>query len=300
MGRVIRTLVCGYGSWGARLADRILEHDKYFLAGIVDPSATRRAIATMMNIEAYASLEDAIDAEKPELVIVATPISESVEACVTSATRYAHVIAAKPCATTTSGADRVLRVFAEKDRRLIVDYTLLVAPKWQLAKERVAKLGCVQHVFATRTTSLDRSSQDVLTDLCVHDLSLLVDLDDATEWSVASTMRDSVSASVALSSSTGAFAKVVAARSVGPQSRMIRIICDEGAVTWDQTRDTLVTHTQTGVPEYVAPDQTDLITRRLDDAYDQIRDRRVVSTRVFETVTRLLEDAETETARAAA
>jgi len=300
---VIRTLVTGFGAWGSVLAQRARQHDDYFVCGVVDPDSAKRRIASKMGFESYADLEVAIDQEKPELVIVATPISEAAQASVTSSTRYAHVMVAKPGATTRADADRMIRVADAKDRRLILDYTLLVSPKWQIVCDSLRSLGRVEHVSAMRSTRRDRSTASVLSDLSVHDLALLVSLEPLRGWTLMRS-RESLElgwGSVELVSDASASATLQARRD-DSMTRVLRVSCEHGSIVWNQTNDTVIVDwNEPALTEYHGPEPAiDLVSRRLDATRWWI-EQGIDNRNVFRCVTGLLEDAHTkkETARAA-
>jgi predicted dehydrogenase len=297
VGRVISTLVTGYGYWGQIITERLLAHPDYFVTGIHDPNLEARRFAQARNLHTYRTLEDAINRESPELVCVCTPASVAAEASVYSSTRYAHVLAAKPAATTRQGAERMINAAARRDRKLVVDYTVTAAPKWQRIKQLLPTLGEIRRVDCVRTTPLGRSSVDVLEDLAPHDLSLIVDAMPSAEWRVTSSRGDAGSRELHLAAEE--CAAVVVVRRGGEPERMIRFVGVDGALTWDQSRDSLICATSSSTV-VLGADAVDSVTARLWLLARVIRGGEDDNRRVFRQVSSLVEDArESEVADAA-
>ena len=291
MGRVvIRTVVTGFGYWGKIITSRLLEHPHYFVSGVHDPSLAERETARRVaNLHTYRTLEDAINREMPDLVCVCTPIAATPSASAYASTRYAHVLAAKPGATSVDTAQRMLRAADAKHVRLVVDYTLTAAPRWLQIKQLVPSLGEVRRIDAVRTTPARRASSDVLDDLVVHDLSLLVDLDEDAQWRVVSSVGDAGERSMVLEAG-GVEAYVSAERRGAGVEREFRIIGSKGALTWDQATDSLVCTTDSGM---VTPhrEAIDAVTARLWMLSRVLCGEAPDNRRVFLEVTRLVEDA---------
>ena len=286
---MIRTLITGYGYWGKILTKHLVGHDGFFVAGVHDPSPMVRMGAMRANLHAYRTLEDAIDATRPDLVVVATPIKHSMQASVTASTRYAHVMAAKPAATSLQAADVMLRAADATHRRFVVDYTLTTAPKWQFVLEHRDLIGDVQMVSATRTTLPGRGSDDVIEDLIVHDLSLVADFDASMSWRVEDVRRGLSSARVTLGA-VGASAVLNAYRTSGAQTRVFRIVGSDGVMVWDQVADVLTI--QSGSVSYFSgPRLGYAVDARLDMMRRVIVDCEPDNRRVFRIVTSLLEQA---------
>jgi len=296
---MIRTLVTGYGYWGRIVTQRLLQHPEFFVAGIHDPSHTARADAQRFNLHTYRTLEDAINREAPELVCVCTPVSQIPEASAYASTRYAHVMAAKPGATTPLLARRMMRAAAAKQRALVVDYTLTAAPKWHRVRELVPTLGDIKRIDCVRTTTMNRSSVDVLDDLAVHDLSLIVDAVDDAEWRVMVARGNRLRRELTLrAGECSAFVTVM--RHAGGVERAFRVVGSQGALTWDQARDTLICTTD-GATTMVGADMVDAVTARLWLLARVIRENAPDNQATFEHVTRLLDEARSyeETSHAA-
>jgi predicted dehydrogenase len=288
---MITTIVTGYGYWGQIITERLLAHPDYFVAGIHDPDLKARRFAQARNLHTYRTLEDAINRESPELVCVCSPASVAAEASVYSSTRYAHVMVAKPAATTRHEAERMINAATRRDRKLVVDYTVIAAPKWQRIKQLLPTLGEIRRVDCVRTTPLGRSSVDVLEDLAPHDLSLIVDAMPSAEWRVTSSRGDAVAREVGLVA--GECVASVMVRRGGEPERMIRFVGADGALTWDQARDSLICATSSSTV-VLGADAVDSVTARLWLLGRVIRGGEDDNRRTFRQVTGLLEDAQND------
>lgn len=273
---------------------RVSEHAEYELVGIVDADPTKRSVARKLDSTSrvYANLIDAIDETQPDLVVVTTPSESAPLASITALTLGASVLAAKPAAVSTSTAELMISAADQSSTRLVVDYTMTMHPKWRLVKEARSTLGEVRFVDCVRTTPTSRSSADPLTDLAVHDLALIVDLEGEREWRVRRSETTSPDAAALILDDDEVRACVLAKRTDARQERIVRVVFDHGHALWDQLGDTL-TIASNHETTYHGPScrDKDAVTLRLDETSRLLAARANDNRRAFLSVTRLLEEA---------
>ena len=285
---MIRTIVCGYGRWGSVLAARAREHAAFDVIGVAEPEKAQLVRAAADGFSVWSTLEDALE-EQPQLVVVATPIMIASRMSVLASSSGAHVLVAKPGAVSTSTAMQMINAATRNERSLTVDYTLLVSPKWQRIRALSDSLGQVRYMDATRTTPTQRSASELISDLCVHDLSLVSDISFGREWRVIRSSSSPLRARVILEDSE-ARVGVYARRTDSTQDRHCHVVFEHGYATWDQLRDTLTTWSN-GDSTYEGPERVDLVTRRFDQVRRVIEDGEADNRAEFVRVTQLLEAA---------
>lgn len=106
---MLRTAVVGLGRIGFGFhAPAVLAHAGFMLAAVVDPVAERRAEATAKwGVPAYADVPEMLAAEKPDLVVVASPTRFHAEHVAAALAAGAHVLCDKPVATDVAEFDRM-------------------------------------------------------------------------------------------------------------------------------------------------------------------------------------------------
>lgn len=228
---MISTLVIGHGYWGQVLTRNLLEHPAYFVAGVQDPDADARRLARKKNIYTYSTLDDALDHARAQLVIIAAPIGDQMNAGFAALQRYSHVMMAKPGPATSEECVRLYAAADRRNRTVTVDYTMMMAPEYRMLQEETS---AVYMFDAFRRASGRRSSESIVEDLVVHDVAMLVGLDRSVSVDEAEVSDDS--------------ARIVFRNRIGVRSSMIvaeynadkierRLIVNGNE--WDQLRQTM-------------------------------------------------------------
>jgi predicted dehydrogenase len=179
---MIQTLLVGYGYWGRILAENLTQHPTFFLAGVQDANQSVILDARANNLHAYASLEDAMQATHPQLVVIAAPIGSMEVPAMRALQGYAHVMMAKPGVDSLAAFDRVLRVADYAQRSVVVDYTMLMHSTWNTILHEQHRLGGIEKFHSVRSAIGNRTGAPIVLDMLVHDLSLLVSLNPDREW----------------------------------------------------------------------------------------------------------------------
>lgn len=235
-GVVIQTLVTGFGYWGRVLTRNMLDHPDFFVAGIHDPSGESRSAARAANLYTFGTMQDALDATTPQLVVVASPIGTQVEAAMMALSRYAHVMIAKPGATIVKDVQRIDSLAQRKGRVAVIDYTMRHAWPFQKMKAKAATWGNVLEVVAERNAVGSRTAAPILYDMLVHDVAMLHALTNEP-WRVRSVDRGESHLFVSLDTDS-AVATLSARTDADEQRRMMRIVYSGGDMSWDQLADT--------------------------------------------------------------
>lgn len=174
----------GYGYWGANLARNIAASPATEFVGVVesDESARAAAAARYPGITTWGRLEDALDDDRVQAVIVATPASTHAEVATTALEAGRHALVEKPLAHTPKEADDLLELAREKDLTLMVGHTFLYSAPVNRLRDWIQRgeLGKVQYIRSERM-SLGRVRRDInaFWNFAPHDISILMHvLDD--------------------------------------------------------------------------------------------------------------------------
>ena len=104
MSARLRLLLAGAGNIGRAHAERVRASDDLQLAGIADPSSAGAAYAAGLDLPHWSALDAALDALKPDAVILATPNPLHVQGALACVARGIPVLVEKPLADTLAGA----------------------------------------------------------------------------------------------------------------------------------------------------------------------------------------------------
>jgi predicted dehydrogenase len=129
-------LVVGGGSIGQRHLRNLATLGAGRLIA-VDPDPARRDAVEQLGAKAYPDLEDGL-AEKPEVVVVATPPSRHMPAVVAALEAGAHVLVEKPLEATREAGERARDAARRHDRVVWVGYQFRFHPAVRRLRELVA------------------------------------------------------------------------------------------------------------------------------------------------------------------
>jgi len=135
-----RVLVAGLGNMGLShaLAHHALEHSE--IVGLVNRSEVNLP-TELEDYPYYASFQEALDATKPDIVVVATYSDSHADFACMAMEAGAHVFVEKPLATNVEDAKRVVDCAIRCGRKLVVGYILRQHPSWQRLIKEARNLG---------------------------------------------------------------------------------------------------------------------------------------------------------------
>jgi predicted dehydrogenase len=108
------------------------------VVGGADPSSEQReAWSSATGAATYETLEELLEAQHPDVVIVATPPDSHAELCVRALEGGAHVICEKPFVETVGDADRVLAAASSAGRHVAINHQYREKPIFRAVKERI-------------------------------------------------------------------------------------------------------------------------------------------------------------------
>jgi predicted dehydrogenase len=175
----IGVAVVGYGYWGVNLTRNVAVADTTELVGVADPGDGRRELARANHrgITTWASLDEALDDERVDAVVLATPASTHVALALSALEAGRDVLVEKPLAETSADAEKLCDVAADRGRVLMVGHTFLYSPPVLRLKELVTggDLGAIQYLYSQRL-SLGRIRRDcnALWNFAPHDVSIML------------------------------------------------------------------------------------------------------------------------------
>lgn len=120
--RPVELLVAGAGLIGRRHAELIRAHPGCRLVGIADPSPAAKAVADDLGVALHASLREALDARRPDGVILATPNALHVEQALECLAAGVPALVEKPVAHTLADGERLLQAAEASATPLLVGH----------------------------------------------------------------------------------------------------------------------------------------------------------------------------------
>jgi predicted dehydrogenase len=131
------------------------------VVGGADPSQEQRVDWTARTrIPAFETLEQLLEATRPDVVVIATPPGSHADLCVRALDAGAHVICEKPFVSTVEEADSVLTAAAAAGRQVAVNHQYREKPIFRAVKDRVGSAGVGRLVFCQILQLMDLAPWD--------------------------------------------------------------------------------------------------------------------------------------------
>ncbi len=137
---MIRVLIAGLGNMGKCHALAHHKNPNSEVVALVNRSRPDLP-SELSQYPLYESFEEAIDAQSPDLVIVATYSDSHADYACLAMDKGAHVFVEKPLATTVEDAIRVVDKATATNRKLVVGYILRHHPSWTTLIQEARALG---------------------------------------------------------------------------------------------------------------------------------------------------------------
>lgn len=174
----IKAVVVGLGSMGRNHVRVLSELPGVALVGVTDASAeTRASFRPIPGVEVFSDLHALIEKTRPDYAVVAVPTAFHAEVTCALLEGGAHVLVEKPIATRIEEAERMIRVAAERGRRLMVGHVERFNPAVQEIKRLLDEkvLGRLFQLNARRLSPFPARITDVgvILDLATHDIDAM-------------------------------------------------------------------------------------------------------------------------------
>jgi len=188
--RALRLLQVGMGSWGRDWAWRVIPRVKTVkLVGCVDLDpealALARTEAAIPAERCFTSLDEALDATRPDAVLITTLLPGHIPVARTALKAGKHVLVEKPFARNVADARKLVQLAAERDLVLMVSHNYRFFPAVRkvarLVREAsLGELGQVSIDFRRNSpigpngpTAHHAYDQPLLVDMSIHHFDLL-------------------------------------------------------------------------------------------------------------------------------
>ncbi|MDR7033420.1 Gfo/Idh/MocA family oxidoreductase [Mesorhizobium sp. BE184] len=136
----LRVVVAGLGNMGRSHALAYHENPGFEIAALVNRSDVPLP-GGLSGQEIRRSFDDAIAAERPDVVAIATYSDSHADYAVRALEAGCHVFVEKPLATTVADAQRVVDAAKANGKKLVVGYILRHHPSWMRLIAEARKLG---------------------------------------------------------------------------------------------------------------------------------------------------------------
>lgn len=183
----------GYGYWGVNIARTLYGMQEFNLVSISDLQEDRRFFAQKEypSVKIYDSYVNQIKGNNIDAVIVASPVAyhfEIVKACILSGL---HVLCEKVLSVHNSEIVELEELAFKNNKILDVGFTFLHNNVIKAMQSELESNSCGNIFYVTfKRTGLGpiRKDVDAITDLCPHDISIVLKWFGIPEWVIASSI----------------------------------------------------------------------------------------------------------------
>jgi predicted dehydrogenase len=169
--------VVGAGHWGPHLIRNFKDHPRSDVLWVIDtdPERLKSVGSRFRDVSLSSSLADALDDDRVDAVVVATPTNTHFDVVMEALNHGKHVLVEKPLTSTVETAKQACETAENKGLVLMVGHVFLFNPAIRSAKEYIDKgeLGPVHYVSMTRTNlGPVRVDVNAAWDLASHDVAI--------------------------------------------------------------------------------------------------------------------------------
>ncbi len=170
--------IIGYGYWGPNVVRNLtnLEGSQVLIIAELSPVARRRAQKAYPDIHVTPDAAEILLSSKIDAVAVITPVWTHYELTKSALENGKHVFVEKPFTSTAAQGEELINLAAQKNLKIMVDYTFLFTAAVQKISELIndETLGKLYYYDSTRVNlGLFQHDINVLWDLAPHDLSIM-------------------------------------------------------------------------------------------------------------------------------
>jgi predicted dehydrogenase len=170
--------IIGYGYWGPNVVRNLtnLEGSQVLTIAELSPVARRRAQKAYPDIHVTPDSAEILLSSQIDAVAVITPVWTHYELTKSALENGKHVFVEKPFTSTAAQGEELINLAAQKNLKIMVDYTFLFTAAVQKISELIndETLGKLYYYDSTRVNlGLFQHDINVLWDLAPHDLSIM-------------------------------------------------------------------------------------------------------------------------------
>ena len=125
----LRAVLVGAGKFGRHYVNRLQQHDKFKLVGVVDKNTSKIKDLQLEGITVASSLTPVAEFSEFDVVIVTTSADQHVTVSMEALAYGKHVLCAKPGVTSTAEYEMISALAKKNDVDYSVDYTMISAPE---------------------------------------------------------------------------------------------------------------------------------------------------------------------------
>ena len=168
----------GVGCWGPNLLRNLITNKNCEVKSVVDLSMERREYVKNLypSIKVSDNVDDAINDNKTDAVIIATPVATHFDLTKQCLEARKHVLVEKPIATTVKEVKEIGRLALDNKLVAMAGHTFLFNPAVCYVKQLIdsGELGDIRYIYSQRVNlGRIRSDVDALWNLAPHDVSII-------------------------------------------------------------------------------------------------------------------------------
>lgn len=241
--------VVGCGYWGPNLARNFSHIPGCRLAAVcdVDPVRLEAMESLYPSVPKYRDAEEMLAREKPDAVVVATPLRQHFKLAKAALLAGAHVLVEKPLASSSAECEELIFLAASRGLTLMVGHTFLYSAPVEMIKTLVVSgdLGEIRYINSQRLNlGIFQKDINVVWDLAPHDLSIILHVLESMPESVNCRGKANVTpgvedvANLSLTFGSGKFATIQSSWLEPRKVRQMTIVGSRRMVIYDDIEPT--------------------------------------------------------------
>ena len=191
---MIDVCIIGYGYWGPNLCRNFSNANGYNLTTICDIDSRKliNAKKNYPNVKIYKNFKEALNLNKYQLVVLATPTSSHYTLAKFILNKSINLLVEKPLCLSVEHHKNLNKIAKKNDVKIFIDFPFIFSGSINYIKSVIKnkKFGKLKSIESYREQAPVRTDTNVLWDLSIHDISIIEYLVGSSNFKIKNTYKN--------------------------------------------------------------------------------------------------------------
>jgi predicted dehydrogenase len=193
---MINVCIIGFGYWGPNLCRNFSNANGYNLSTICDLNIKNlnKAKKNYPNVKVYKNFKKALDLNKYDLIVLATPTSTHYSLAKFILSKSINLLVEKPLCLSVRQHQDLNKIAKNKNVKIFIDFPFIFSGSVNYLKKIIGtnKFGKLDSIESYREQAPIRNDTNVLWDLSIHDISIIRYLLGTSELKIINIFKNDI------------------------------------------------------------------------------------------------------------